>query len=63
VLNPAHAQAPASQMHDRVNVRAEEEINYWTQRFGVSRARLMQAIDDVGPRLYDLRRLLAAPAP
>ena len=60
---PTPAPAPGSQMHDRVNVRAEEEINYWTQCFGVWRARLMQAIDDVGPRLYDLRRLLAAPAP
>jgi hypothetical protein len=54
---------PGPQDYDRINVLVEAELAYWTAQFGVSRERLAQAIQDVGPRLHDLRRVLGNPAP
>ena len=54
---------PGPEDYDRINVLVEAELVYWTKQFGVSRAQLAQAIQDVGPRIPDLRRVLGAPAP
>ena len=54
---------PGPQDYDRINVLVEAELIYWTEQFGVSRERLAQAIQDVGPRIHDLRRVLGNPAP
>ncbi len=54
---------PGPQDYDRINVLVEAELVYWTAQFGVSRERLAQAIQEVGPRIPDLRRVLGNPAP
>ncbi len=54
---------PGPQDYDRINVLVEAELVYWTAQFGVSRERLAQAIQEVGPRIPDLRRVLGSPAP
>lgn len=54
---------PGPQDYDRINVLVEAELVYWTQQFGVSRQQLAQAIQDVGPRIPDLRKVLGEPAP
>ncbi len=54
---------PGPQDYDRINVLVEDELVYWTRQFGVSREQLAQAIQDVGPRIPDLRRVLGNPAP
>jgi hypothetical protein len=58
----AYARKPAEHDYDRVNVMVEDELAYWTSQFGVTREQLAQAIQDVGPRLYDLRKVLSRPA-
>jgi hypothetical protein len=54
---------PGPEDYDRINVLVEAELVYWTEQFGVSRAQLAQAIQEVGPRIPDLRRVLGNPAP
>lgn len=54
---------PGPQHYDRVNVLVEAELDYWTKQFGVTRERLAAAIEQVGPRIPDLSKVLGAPAP
>ncbi|MES2899310.1 MAG: DUF3606 domain-containing protein [Pseudomonadota bacterium] len=49
---------PGPQDYDRINVNVEAELVYWTREFGVSRERLAAAIQEVGPRIPDLKRKL-----
>lgn len=49
---------PNPQEYDRINVLVEAELAYWTAQFGVTRERLAQAIQEVGPRIVDLQRAL-----
>ncbi|MES3020820.1 MAG: DUF3606 domain-containing protein [Pseudomonadota bacterium] len=53
---------PGPQDYDRVNVNVEAELEYWTKQFGVSREQLAMAIEEVGPRIPDLKRKLGAPS-
>jgi hypothetical protein len=57
-----YAHEPGERDYDRINVMVEDELSYWTRQFGVTRERLAQAIQDVGPRIYDLRKVLGIPA-
>lgn len=52
---------PGPQDYDRVNVNVESEVEYWSRELGVSRARLAEVIEDVGPRVVDIRRKLGLP--
>jgi hypothetical protein len=52
---------PGPQDYDRINVLVEAELDYWTKAFGVTRERLASAIEQVGPRIPDLRRVLGEP--
>ena len=52
---------PGPQDYDRVNVLVDAEIDYWSKRFGVTRTRLAEAIEQVGPAIADLRRVLGEP--
>ena len=52
---------PGPQDYDRINVLVEAELEYWTSQFGVSRAQLAAAIEQVGPRIADLRKVLGEP--
>jgi hypothetical protein len=49
---------PNPQDHDRINVLVESELVYWTREFNVTREQLAAAIEQVGPRIPDLRRVL-----
>jgi hypothetical protein len=49
---------PNPQDHDRINVLVEAELVYWTKEFQCTRAQLAAAIQDVGPRIPDLRIVL-----
>ncbi|MFB9243651.1 DUF3606 domain-containing protein [Massilia antarctica] len=52
---------PNPQDYDRINVNVEAELAYWAAQFGVTRARLAEAIEQVGPRVVDLQRFLGIP--
>ncbi|SHG60050.1 DUF3606 domain-containing protein [Massilia sp. CF038] len=52
---------PGPQDYDRINVLVEAELVYWTKAFGVTRERLAAAIQEVGPRIPDLSRVLGEP--
>lgn len=49
---------PGPQDDDRINVNVESELAYWTRQFGVTRARLAEAIQEVGPVVGDVKRKL-----
>jgi hypothetical protein len=49
---------PGPQDYDRINVNVEAELVYWTREFRVSREQLAAAIQEVGPRIPDLKRKL-----
>jgi hypothetical protein len=44
----------------KINMNEEHEVRYWTQRFGVSRDRLQQAVDKVGTGTAAVEKELAA---
>ncbi|UOD28259.1 DUF3606 domain-containing protein [Massilia violaceinigra] len=52
---------PNPQDDDRINVNVEAELAYWGAQFGVPRARLADAIEQVGPRAVDLQKYLGIP--
>lgn len=54
---------PNPQDYDRINVLVESELAYWTTQFGVTREQLAAAIEQVGPAIPDLRRVLGNPGP
>jgi hypothetical protein len=43
---------------DRVNVHERYELEYWSERFGVTRDRLKEAVTTVGPMVTDVERYL-----
>ncbi len=42
----------------RINVHQDYELQYWSQKFGVSPEELRQAVQKVGPMVKDVRRHL-----
>lgn len=54
---------PGPKDYDRINVLVEAELEYWTRQFRVTRAQLAAAIEQVGPAIPDLRRVLGDPSP
>lgn len=42
----------------RIDVSQEHECRYWSERFGVSPARLRQAVKEVGALVEDVRQYL-----
>jgi len=40
----------------RINIHEEHEVRYWTQKLGVTRERLVQAVKAVGPMVKDVKR-------
>jgi hypothetical protein len=53
---------PGPQAYDRINVNVESELAYWTRELGVTRAQLAAAIEEVGPRVLDVKKRLGLPA-
>lgn len=43
----------------RVRLAEPFEVDYWTDRFGVSKERLEKAVAKVGPMVFDVERELA----
>jgi hypothetical protein len=43
----------------RINVDQEHEVGYWSEKLGVSRARLHEAVQAAGPMVKDVQRHLA----
>ena len=54
---------PGPQPYDRINVLVESEVAYWCKEFGVTRAQLAQAIEQVGPAVPDVKRALGVSGP
>lgn len=44
---------------DRINRNEDYEIAYWGKALGVTRQKLLNAIDHAGPMVTDVRRQLA----
>jgi hypothetical protein len=44
----------------RINMNQDHEVRYWTERFGVSKEKLQQAVDRAGPMVKDVERELSA---
>jgi hypothetical protein len=42
----------------RINVEQEHELNYWSEKFGVSREELRKAVQAAGPMVKDVRQRL-----
>ncbi len=42
-----------------INLRDFEDLNYWAQRLGVSRERIIRAVHTVGPMSWDVQREVA----
>lgn len=47
---------------DRINVREDYEVTYWTNRFDVSPEQLASAVANVGPMVRDVARYLGKSA-
>lgn len=43
----------------RINVEQEHELDYWSEKLGVSRERLRQAVQAAGPMVRDVQRHLS----
>jgi hypothetical protein len=43
---------------ERINVEQDHEVSYWSEKFGVSRARLREAVAAVGPMRKDVEQQL-----
>jgi hypothetical protein len=56
-----YAREPGERDYDRINILVEDDLAHWSAQLGVTREQLAQAIQDVGPRIYDLRKVLGIP--
>jgi hypothetical protein len=55
---PDNTKIPGPEDRELINRNQPYEVKRWAEKFGVSEARLLQAIDAVGPRVADVRRYL-----
>ena len=46
--------------HDRTRINIEEiyEVNYWSQKFGITAEELIKAVKKVGPSVKDVEKHL-----
>ncbi len=51
-----------AQDRDRININEDYEVQYWSQKFGVSKEQLASAVDAVGPMVVDIARRLGKAA-
>ena len=42
----------------RIDVDQDYELSYWTKKFGISRDELKKAVDEVGPYVLKVKKLL-----
>jgi hypothetical protein len=50
------------QDRNRININEDYEVQYWSEKFGVSKAELVSAVDAVGPMVSDVARRLGKAA-
>jgi hypothetical protein len=50
------------QDRDRININEDYEVQYWSQKFGVSKEELATAVDAAGPMVADVARRLGKAA-
>jgi hypothetical protein len=43
---------------ERINVEQDHEVNYWSEKLGVSREQLRKAVQAAGPMVKDVQRHL-----
>ncbi len=44
---------------ERINVEQDHELDYWSEKLGVSRDQLRKAVQSTGPMVKDVRRHLS----
>ncbi|MBW5800823.1 DUF3606 domain-containing protein [Halomonas elongata] len=49
---------PGAPDPDKVNIGQRHEVDYWTQRLGVTEAKLREAVNAVGIMVKDIRAYL-----
>ena len=42
----------------RININQDHEVEYWTKKFGCSKAQLVECVKRVGVMVHDVRRCL-----
>ena len=47
-----------AQDRDRINIHEQWEVNYWTDKFGISREKLEEAVKTVGTMAKDVENYL-----
>ena len=50
------------QDRNRININEDYEVQYWSEKFGVSREELISAVDSAGPMVADVARRLGKAA-
>ena len=54
---------PGRPDRDRINMEEAYEVQYWSERFGVSQEELAAAVEKVGPMASDVQRELKTHSP
>jgi hypothetical protein len=44
---------------DKININQDWELEYWSKKFGVSKQRLINAVESVGVMVEDVRKYLS----
>jgi hypothetical protein len=44
----------------RINIDQDDEVKYWSRKFGVSEEEIRQAVKTAGPMIKDIRQKLAS---
>jgi hypothetical protein len=54
---------PGRRDRDRINMEEDYEVQYWSEKFGVSQEELAAAVKKVGPMASDVKRELKTHSP
>jgi hypothetical protein len=54
---------PGRPDRDRINMEEDYEVQYWSEKFGVSQEELAAAVEKVGPMASDVKRELKTHSP
>ena len=54
---------PGRPDRDRINMEEEYEVQYWSEKFGVSQEELTAAVKKVGPMASDVKREIQTHSP
>jgi len=54
---------PGRPDRERINMEEDYEVQYWSEKFGVSQEELAAAVEKVGPMASDVKRELKTHSP